>query len=233
MCWNCCRPTSTNGGNGFYWFSYLAGISLLHRRLPAWETLLFAAGLFFSLRMRRDIWFGAVVSAMVLVPRKVHGVGEWSFPRWTPTLCALLGLALTRTVFSLPQATDNPEFRKTEAEVFPGETVAWLKENHLPGPMFNDFDWGGYLVWALREYPVGIDGRTNLFGEVRLRASFRTWTGAEGWENNAELKRSGFVLAPAGTLEKPCGLTARLLEHPERWHVVHRDPVAIVFVPAP
>ena len=31
-----------------------------------------------------------------------------------------------------------------------------------PGPIYNQLNWGGYLIWRLPGYPVAIDGRTNL-----------------------------------------------------------------------
>jgi hypothetical protein len=31
--------------------------------------------------------------------------------------------------------------------------------------MFNSYNWGGYLLWELPEYPVFIDGRTDLYDD--------------------------------------------------------------------
>jgi hypothetical protein len=50
-------------------------------------------------------------------------------------------------------------------QTFPKAAVIWIEENQPPGQMFNSYNWGGYLTWDLREYPVFIDGRADLYGD--------------------------------------------------------------------
>ena len=56
---------------------------------------------------------------------------------------------------SMPQRMD---------EILPSRAVQWIKDNQPPGPLFNSYNWGGYLTWELRQYPVFIDGRADLYG---------------------------------------------------------------------
>lgn len=42
---------------------------------------------------------------------------------------------------------------------YPVKAVEFLKKNKYPGRLFNPYNWGGYLIWHLPEYPVFIDGR--------------------------------------------------------------------------
>jgi hypothetical protein len=37
--------------------------------------------------------------------------------------------------------------------------VTYLKTHRCEGNLFNDFNYGGYLIWKLPEYQVYIDGR--------------------------------------------------------------------------
>jgi hypothetical protein len=46
----------------------------------------------------------------------------------------------------------------------PVRATAWIGENKPSGPIFNSYNWGGYLTWQLRDYPVFIDGRADLYG---------------------------------------------------------------------
>ena len=48
---------------------------------------------------------------------------------------------------------------------YPANAVKWIKEKQPEGELFNSYNWGGYLIWNLREYPVFIDGRADLYGE--------------------------------------------------------------------
>jgi len=36
------------------------------------------------------------------------------------------------------------------------------------GKMFNSYNWCGYLIWSLPDYPVFIDGRADLYGEALI-----------------------------------------------------------------
>jgi len=80
----------------------------------------------------------------------------------------------------------------------------------------------------LPEYPVGMDGRTNLYGEKRLEREFHTWIGDDGWDRNPELLAAGVILAPK---KLNTALTDRLREASDRWRIVYEDEVSVVFVP--
>ncbi|QVL33280.1 hypothetical protein KIH39_05015 [Telmatocola sphagniphila] len=206
-------------------------VKLIKQRFPFWESILFATCVFFSLRMRRDVWFGAVVSGMILTSRGKANPPVVTF-RLVPTLiCILSSLLLTRGIYA-SSILKLPPFGKPNEEQFPVEAVNWIHAHPLPGPICNHFDWGGYLIWALPEYPVSIDGRTNLFGEARLARSFRTWWQAENWEEDPDIKQAGFILAPAKVATgRPMPLTEKLLLAADRWEVAYRDNIAIIFVP--
>lgn len=47
------------------------------------------------------------------------------------------------------------------AEKFPSKAVDYLREHQVPGPMFNNYGFGGYLVWSGQK--VFIDGRGDLY----------------------------------------------------------------------
>ena len=46
----------------------------------------------------------------------------------------------------------------------PRRAVDYLRQHPVPGPMFNDQFWGGYLIWAFAgQHPVFIDGRCDAY----------------------------------------------------------------------
>jgi hypothetical protein len=51
----------------------------------------------------------------------------------------------------------------------PEKAVVWIKENQPQGRIFNSYIWGGYLTWALPQYPVFIDGRAHLYGDELIK----------------------------------------------------------------
>src|SRR5205814_9117261 len=134
-----------------------------------------------AVRMYRDIWFVSVSVAAVMRPGEA-GRGRW----WVvPALVAgaFLAARLANTV-GLGRSTD---YAAAQAMKYPVRAVDHMKAHHPPGPVFNDFDWGGYLIWVAPEYPVSIDGRTNLYGNERMLRSFDTWSSETGWQTDPDL----------------------------------------------
>ena len=49
--------------------------------------------------------------------------------------------------------------------------------------MFNTYNWGGYLIFKLwPDYPVYIDGRTDLYDDNFIRRYLGVMVADEGWE---------------------------------------------------
>ena len=63
-----------------------------------------------------------------------------------------------------------------QAKEMPVQAVKVVRERQYPGPLFNDYNWGGYLIWQLGQ-PVTIDGRAGLYGDANINRSIATWAG--------------------------------------------------------
>ena len=111
------------------------------------------------------------------------------------------------------------------AKLFPVDAAKFVAEKDYPGPLYNDFNWGGYLIWALPQHPVAIDGRTNLHGDERILRFGRIWAGSPTYRDDPDLNAANIVIAGA---EMP--LSAVLLLSTSRFELVHQDDVALVFV---
>jgi hypothetical protein len=57
---------------------------------------------------------------------------------------------------------------------YPFEAVEYLKAHPQPGNMFNEYNWGGFLIWQYPEKKVFIDGRMPSWkkGDFRIFESF-------------------------------------------------------------
>jgi hypothetical protein len=196
-------------------------------RRSAFEVLLLAAAAAFVFRAKRDLWFVAVAAVAVLaLAFPARPVPRVRLP-WD--LAALLGVGLAGAVFLGWRSFASES--KLEAVVrytYPVDAVAFLRQHHYPGPLYNDFGWGGYLVWNLPELPVLIDGRGNLYGDEGLRESIRTSAGFPGWHDSPGLVAANVLLVNHRTP------LAELLFLDPRYRLAYEDPlgVAAVFVPA-
>jgi hypothetical protein len=89
--------------------------------------------------------------------------------------------------------------------------------------LYNDFDWGGYLIWALR-MPVSIDGRAAFYGDKAIDRSVATWNAEPDWASDPALISAGVVLEP---VKAPL---VQVLRMDPRFKLVFEDKVAAVFV---
>ncbi len=198
-----------------------AAVRAIGRRpVDGFSLLLLAAGLLFTLRMRRDGWFGAVAAVAVLG-------GSAGVPRLSSGLVAgiVAGTFLVVRLVNLAGFGPPPEFAAATRREYPVAAAEWVREYRPPGPLFNPFDWGGYFIWALPEYPVSIDGRTNVYGSDAVSQSMRTWLAEPGWDADPNLTTANVVIA-----YRHGPLTARLSERNDRWAIAFRDETAVVFV---
>lgn len=70
-----------------------------------------------------------------------------------------------------------------DEQFFPVQAVDWLNRHPLQGPMFNEFDWGGYLLLKLSpRQQIFMDGHTHIYGE-RLTREYETVIALhQGWQ---------------------------------------------------
>src|SRR5262249_32388220 len=151
------------------------------RRWSFFDMLLLAAAAWFSFRMRRDVWFLTLVSLGVLLKSTGNANAGWMTERaFMPSRPQAMFLSIILSVLvagvwgiRLPSGAIECKL----VEDYPVDAVRFVKSSDCSGPVYNTFDWGGYLIWTLRELPVSMDGRTNLHGDVRLAQAYATWSG--------------------------------------------------------
>jgi hypothetical protein len=128
--------------------------------------------------------------------------------------------ALTGTRFY--QATKDQA--AGDARHFPVAAADFLLREHVPAPIFNYYDWGGYFIARLYpQYRVFIDGRTDLYGKLMDTFS-DTARGRDDWQ--LALQRYGVrtVVVP------PHSGLAGLLRLDAGWNKAFEDKQAVVFV---
>jgi hypothetical protein len=106
---------------------------------------------------------------------------------------------------------------------YPIQATQFVSDHHLQGPMYNSFDWGGFLIFNLRDYPVSIDGRNDFYGPANFARVQNTMNGV-GYKNDPDFARSGFVLMERG---QPL---ARVLASDPAFRLAYSDHLAVVFV---
>lgn len=121
-----------------------------------------------------------------------------------------------------------PNHRDLEAQVetqSPVKAVEFIKANRLSGPMLNDYGSGGYLIWAAPEYPVMIDGRTDVYEWSGFLGEFGNWATLRSDPNVLLRKyKVNFCLL---TRDDPM---AQIMPRLQGWKLAYSDNNSSVFV---
>jgi hypothetical protein len=205
-----------------------AGCFALGRRksLSAFDVLLLAFSGWVAFRSKRDMWVLILTSLYLITTafRKPAEAGDaftFSLPRCAAVVIGVL--ILTVATFFVRNLS-NDGMREQVAKTFPVQAAQVVADNHYPGPLYNDFNWGGYLTWALPDLPVAIDGRTNLYGDERIEHFGDVWAGIPNAVEDEELLKAGVIIAPVNSPR------ASLLLRDSRFEEVHKDDLARIFV---
>jgi hypothetical protein len=203
------------------------------RRVDLVWLLLLAALTFASLRSARQISIWVLIAAPVIASALPHVLPfPATAPRLVPPsrnrpvlnaavfLLVLVGLALRLLNVVTGQA-------QAERQLFPEDAVAQMSARSLQGPIFNQYEWGGYLIWRL--YPrerVFIDGRSDLYslnGDRIVREYLEVLTAQPGWQSILTRYRVNLVLVGPGAP------VAAALRSDGGWQLEHEDSTALLF----
>ncbi|MGD0788489.1 MAG: hypothetical protein ABR898_10935 [Terracidiphilus sp.] len=193
------------------------------RRFEFFESVLLAFAAFVSFRTQRDIWV-LVIAASAILAAGLKGDKENRFQ--VRAFAAPLIAVVTGLIVFLGfrfQHVDDAHLRVRLAEGLPVRAVEVVKEKGWSGPLYNDFNWGGYLIWSLR-IPVVIDGRAALYGDERIARSVVTWSGQPDWASDPDLVKAGLVIGP---VKAPL---TQLLRMDPRFELAYEDKLAAVFI---
>ena len=139
---------------------------------------------------------------------------------------AALTAAATVLMFAMIEwdsKLSNASLSRVVAENFPADACNFIRAHSLSGPLYNDMDWGGFLIWALPDMPVAIDNRTDLYGDDILSRFYFVRVGLRDWKADPDLDSARLVL-----LNRSLPL-ANLVAQDPHFRLVYQDRLATVF----
>jgi hypothetical protein len=140
------------------------------------------------------------------------------------SICVVVALTVAICLIGLHRQISEQRLESVVEGRFPVAAVKFINDKNYSGPLYNHFNWGGYLIWTLPRLPVSMDGRMNLHGDERIKRSVNTWSGLKGWESDPELIKARLIIAGAND-----ALT-NLMRVDSRFELVYEDAIAAVFV---
>ncbi len=185
-----------------------------------------------SFRFQRDSWLVLVAAVAIignaLAAEKnpiVEPARKLRTERFVTT--ALATIVLLVLTLRLPANRDlrpgRPLLTKI-AQTFPFDAADYIRQNHLPQPLFSSYAWGAFLTWDLPDYPVLLDSRADLYGDAINLPYFQATTGETPLQSYP-----GFTQAQTILLEADSPMAEALSTLPG-FRVAYKDDVAVVLV---
>jgi hypothetical protein len=139
------------------------------------------------------------------------------------TVLALSVTLVTAGLLGAAYATLRPA-DAPDKDITPAAALDYAMKAGVTGPVFNDFDFGGYLIF--RGIPTFIDGRTLPFGkQFALNYSDAIALGADD-----KLDRLADAYSVSWTLLRPRSVAALHFDHSPAWQRIYADDVAVIHV---
>jgi hypothetical protein len=216
------------------WYSCLlvgAAIVLLWawRRVRVSDVLLFAVFAAMSLMAQRNIIFVGIIAPIVIASY----LPEWKrpLPQFAEFAVPLVLLAIAGQRIASGEAF---QLRAADWQ-YPAGPVKFLKDHNVTAPVFNIYEWGGYLMWAgYPELKTFVDGRAlneSVFQDyMKIALNYR--------DAQPLLDKYGVQVLVLQGFEYWTGrlyMLAAALSDPaqSKWKLVYEDKTAMVFMRQP
>lgn len=198
---------------------------LVLRRIQRAEVVaLVLLAAFLACRHQRFVVFFAMVVAPVIA-----GLLADVFPAYEPDKNVPMLNAALIALFAAGAAAFFPSSARLQRLIDhnqPRRAVDYLRSHPVPGPMFNDDFWGGYLIWASRgQQKVFIDGRSDAYEPSGVLADYIKII-QPAPEALALLEKYGV----RSCLVERSGSLGALLDAQPGWGRVYEDDLCILFV---
>ena len=198
------------------------------KKLDPYKLALLTIASVVGYRTMRDAWFICIPAAACIAdspaPEAEHDVAECDRPEsWFEKTGVAAAVVLLLVLFSRGTDFNQRGFDQAISSQYPVNAINFLRRNPVPGPLYNNLNWGGFLMWYMPDYPVAIDGRNDLYGDDLDRLFFNSEIAAKSYTTDPYLNEAGVVL-----LDSQLPL-AKILTADPRFQLVFRDEIATVF----
>ena len=219
-------PLNLSDPRGFALLAIIIGSLLLvairQSELFFDELLLLALGTWMGVSHIRTLFLFGILAAPVLsrqLSRAWDGYNAGEDRIWPNAV--LIGIAFLAAFLAFP---NQQNLQRQVEDVSPVKAVEFIKTSHLSGPMLNDYEFGGYLIWTAPEHPVFVDGRSDVYEWTGVLGEYLKWERLQSDPKTLlEKYKVNFCLLP------PQSPMARVLPLLHEWKIVFSDDNAVIF----
>jgi type II secretory pathway pseudopilin PulG len=198
------------------------------KKLDPFKLALLTVASVVAFRTMRDAWFICIPAAACIADLRAPEA-QGDRPRydgsesWYENAGVAVAVVVLLAAFSRGTDFNQRSFDRVISAQYPVNAVNFLRRNPVPGPLYNNLNWGGFLMWYMPDYPVAIDGRNDLYGDDLDRLFFNSQNADTSYTTDPYLNEAGVVL-----LDSQLPL-AKILTVDPRFQLVFHDEIATVF----
>ena len=224
----------------FFKYLFLLSIGLLafsRKRLNLIELMLLLLFTYMSLFSFRYVPLFALIIAPILLLRAddlftsaTGGIAGFlrqradSFAATEALARGILWPVAACILASVVLAASNVEYSFDEKKK-PVAAVEFLKKEQITGNMFNDDEFGDYLIYSVwPQYHVFIDGRLDMYGAERIKEYKKMREIETGWQEVVKKYDIDWIFFEAKSA------LSRFLLAAGGWRLIYADRVAHIFV---
>jgi hypothetical protein len=221
-------------------FATFAAMALSPKKARPGELLLLCVSCYAGLRAWRNIPFFALVAMPLLAEHAWQLLKSRAWCGWLSVperrevgkkasvqfalnvlllICVPVGLCVANVAKVVGKQT------AIEGATYPAAAVEFLRAHPESGAIYNEYGWGGYLIWKL--YPqreVYIDGRADVYGDDFMEEMLGTMSGERTWRE--PLDRYGVRTV---IIKPDVPLASLLRQDATTWRSVYEDQQAVIF----
>jgi hypothetical protein len=137
-------------------------------------------------------------------------------------LCVITAFVYLGGVYKINKVTNLDAMAVWENQLFPVKAKDWIENNHPAGNMLNSYNWGGYFEWYLRDYPVFLDSRADLFGNEIIYQWLDVMDAKDNWQEILDRWNVKFLVI------EPSWRIVDIAQH-NGWKELYRDNQSVIF----
>jgi len=192
------------------------------KEVDLFKLVLLAVASAVAFRTVRDAWFICIPAVACIADFPARETVR--DPEETlPESLAVAAIVVIAWWLFAPSTDFNPSgLDRAARRQLPVGAVKFLRANPRPGPLYNTFNWGSFLIWSMPEYPVAIDGRTDLYGD-EIDELFTLTSRGVAYRDDPYLNESRLILL------QQKNILVKFLTADPRFELIYQDGVAVVF----
>ncbi len=184
------------------------------------EVAFVLIGFYSAMTYTRFLFLAAIVVAPMFA-KELNFLAAYDRRKDKPWLnMAVMAGALAFAIWLFP--SEQKLWAETVRE-YPVTATPFLKRFEPKGRVFTDYNWGGYLIWNVRQIPVFVDSRVDIYEYAGVFADYLDAMGVKKTFEVLDKYRIAYVL-----FERDAPLSY-LLIHNVGWKTLYDDGATILF----